>query len=223
MTENLVSGAGGVTENLVSDVGGGGASDRSAESPRLVRLMRRLEETPVLDRLAVPVEMVSRPLANGRLGAVLRGESAGHALHPALVGLPLGCWTSAIVLDVVGHSQDHAAAELLLEVGLGAAVPAVATGLVEWRATGHAEGRIGALHAALNSLGVAAFATSLALRRGGWHRAGITTAMAGMAVVGGAGYLGGHLSMARKVGFRAESFAEDEIGPRLERPAPSSP
>lgn len=190
---------------------------QGSRSP-VVRLMQRLEGMPALDRFAPPLRALSRPFAGDGVGAALRGEAAGHAVHPALVLMPMGCWTSAIILDMAGGADSRAASEVLLGAGLLGAAPAVATGLAEWRTTRTTEARIGSLHAALNGVGAVLFATSLGLRRAGRHRAGVATALLGGVLSGGAGYLGGHLSVARKVGTRSAAFATDEIGPQLVHP-----
>ena len=194
----------------------------SAGGSPLVKIMQRLEQVPVLDRLAAPMEVLSRPLGCGVLGDQLRGRTAGHALHPALVSVPMGCWTSAILIDLAGGPDQRPSSELLLTAGLVGAVPSVATGLAEWRTTGTEDGRVGALHAVLNGVVTGLFATSLGLRRAGEHRAGVAAALAGGALAGAAGFLGGHLSVARKVGSRSAAFATDEVGPRIERPSGSA-
>lgn len=186
--------------------------------PPLVRAMRRLEEMPLLERFTGPTGMASRPFAGQRVGGALRGDQVGHALHPALAAVTLGSWSSALVLDLFGGRESRPSSELLLATGLVSALPSVATGLAEWRTTGPAEGRIGALHAALNGVGATLFAASLGLRRAGLHRTGVAAALSGAAVASAAGFLGGHLAAARKVGSRAEAFAHDEIGPQLVRP-----
>lgn len=183
-----------------------GAS-RSAAAPAVVRMMRGLEESPALDGLGDAVELLSRPLSGERVSAVLRGQWAGHALHPALTDLPIGFWTSALLLDLCGGRPSRRAAEVLVAAGLVSAVPAVATGLVEWRATSPSEGRVGSLHAALNGCATLLYGVSLAMRRRGCHGAGMAAGLAGAAAAGGAGYLGGHLAVARKVGSRAAGFA----------------
>ena len=48
---------------------------------------------------------------------------------------------------------------------------------------------------------------------GAARRSGVATALAGAAVTGVSGYLGGHLTTARKVGSRDPAFARDEVGP----------
>ncbi len=193
-------------DNDVTPYADDGAS-RSTEVSTVVRLMRGLEESPALDRLGDAVELLSRPLSGDKVSSALRGEWAGHALHPALTDLPIGFWTSALLLDVCGGRRSRDAAELLLAAGLITVLPAAATGLVEWRTTSPAEGRVGSLHAALNGCATLLYGASFAMRRRGRYGAGMAAGLAGAAAAGGAGYLGGHLALARKVGSRAPGFA----------------
>ena len=55
------------------------------------------------------------------------------------------------------------------------------------------------------------------------HGFGVATALAGAAVTGASGYLGGHLTMARKVGSRDAAFGLDEVGPPAGPDAGTSP
>src|SRR5262245_12716858 len=63
---------------------------------------------------------------------VLHGTWLGHALHPALVAIPIGSWTTAAVLDVVGA---HEGADTAIGFGILAALPTAASGLVDWSYT----------------------------------------------------------------------------------------
>ena len=152
----------------------------------LVGAVRRLEGEWRLDR---PGEALAR--AADRLAASPRAESAlradwlGHALHPLLTGLPLGAWISASALDLLGGRRARPAARLLLALGVAAALPTAASGLVEWRAAGRPERRVGVVHAAGNSAALALYAASLAARLRGRHGAGVALALAGGAAATG--------------------------------------
>ena len=71
------------------------------------RPIRMIETNPVFDRLATPIGLVADLLGEGRLTSVLRGEQLGHALHPMLTDIPIGCWTSAAVLDAALHHETE--------------------------------------------------------------------------------------------------------------------
>ncbi|MEJ7659708.1 MAG: hypothetical protein WKG07_08815 [Hymenobacter sp.] len=62
----------------------------------------RLENVASLDAVAAKVKpVVEKALANRRLSDTLHGVWLGHPLHPVLVQIPVGAWTSAAVLDAV--------------------------------------------------------------------------------------------------------------------------
>lgn len=191
----------------------------STQDGPLVRAMHRLESSSALDRLSDVLSLVSSPLGVPPVRSLLLGKGTGHALHPPLTDVPIGLWSSAVLLDLRGRKSDRRAAELLLAAGLASVLPTVATGLAEWRELGRPESRIGALHAALNVGAVTMYAASLGLRRSDRHRAGVTLGLAATAVATASGYLGGHLATARKVGSRHPGYAHDGVGPVLTRPA----
>jgi hypothetical protein len=97
--------------------------------------------------------------------------------------------------------------------GLAAAGPTALTGLAEYARTGREVQRVGALHAVLNVVATTLYLTSYVARTRRRHGLGVATALAGAAVTGASGYLGGHLTMARKVGSRDAAFGLDEVGP----------
>ena len=183
-----------------------------------VRAMHRLESSSALDRLGTVLSVLSTPLGGEPVRSLLLGTRTGHALHPVLTDLPIGLWSSATLLDLRGRSSDRRAAQLLLASGLVSVLPTVATGLAEWRELDRPESRVGALHAVLNVGAVTMYAASLRLRRHDRHSAGVLLSLAATGVASAAGYLGGHLATARKVGSRHPAFGYDEVGPVLRRP-----
>lgn len=193
----------------------------AAPAPPAVSLMHRVEAAPVLDRVSAALGAVSAPLGAEPLRSALLGAGTGHALHPVLTDLPIGMWTSATVLDLVGGRAGRPAAQLLVGAGVLAALPTALTGLAEWRETRQPESRVGALHATLNVVALGLYAASFGLRRGGRHGRGVLAALAAMGTASAAGYLGGHLVTVRKVGTRDAAYEHDRVGPRLSRPAAS--
>jgi uncharacterized membrane protein len=181
----------------------------SPESPRVaVTAMQRVEDASSLDPIGNLVEALSAAVSRGKLEELLRGGPAGHALHPFLTDLPIGFWLSSVVLDLRGRQRDRAAADLLLELGLVSTLPAVVTGLAEWRGLSTRNQRTGSLHAALNVVATTLFAGSLAARAKGSRRAAVRLSVAATTVVSASGYLGGHLAIARKEGSRDPAFDE---------------
>lgn len=66
-------------------------------------VVARIEAETGLDRLAKPLsEAVSRIVPAGGFKDVLSGTWLGHPLHPMLTDLPIGFWTSAFTLDLLG-------------------------------------------------------------------------------------------------------------------------
>lgn len=139
---------------------------------------------------------------DGRLEDALHGTWLGHPVHPAAVNVPIGCWISAVALDVAGRGEPaggglRRGAGLLTGLGLLGAVGAAATGAANWSRAGLTGRRIGLAHLTVNLFGTALFASSLGPRDGG--RAA-RRRLAGLAVLGLGGWLGGKLSYAEGIG-----------------------
>ncbi len=125
---------------------------------------------------------------------VLRGRWLGHPLHPALTDLPIGFWTSAWVLDVVGGRRSSRAATALVGLGVVTAAPAAAAGLADWGALPREAQRVGVVHAASNLAATTLYAASFTARCRGRRGRGIVLGMVGAGVATLGGYLGGHLA-----------------------------
>lgn len=161
-----------------------------------------LERRSEVDRVAGPLhDAVLAAARPGRVRDLLSGSWLGHPVHPFLVATPIGCWTSAHLLDLTG-SRD--AAQTLVGAGVLAAVPTAVTGLSDWADTTGAEQRIGSLHLALNTAATACYAASWWARRGG--RSGVAAAFAGGVLATAAGWLGGHLAYSLGVGVDTNAF-----------------
>jgi nitrite reductase/ring-hydroxylating ferredoxin subunit/uncharacterized membrane protein len=154
-----------------------------------------------LDRVAEGLLRVAKKaIPAGPLKDVLSGSKVGHPLHPALTDVPIGSFTAATVLDLLGAGRFESAVEALLAVGIVTVLPTASAGLADWSDTYGAEQRIGVVHALANVASVGLFAASLATRRSGHTGLGRTLSLAGMTTLAAGGYLGGHLSYARGVG-----------------------
>jgi hypothetical protein len=177
------------------------------QQPAIVRWTLRLENATALDRPVHALEPSIRSVfGTGTRGSVLRGEWLGHAVHPILTDVVIGTWTSATVLDLFGGRESSAAAQKLVGTGLLAVGPTAWTGWAEWSVAEPREKRVGVVHAVTNAVAIGAYAASWVARRQGRHSAGVGLALAGAAVSGGAAYLGGHLTAARKVGTRHPAY-----------------
>ncbi len=166
----------------------------SVTTPLFARTVRALEDAPALDRPADTLAAVLDSAMPQPTWRVLHGTWLGHPVHPLMVTLPIGCWTSASLLDLSGSSQRSA--QRLIGAGILGAVGAAATGLADWRTTTGAARRLGVVHAASNSVALGLYVGSWRLRASGRHRAGAAVALAGAVAMGVGGYLGGHMSYA---------------------------
>jgi uncharacterized membrane protein len=178
------------------------ADDRMAAPRFLRKAVRGLEQRPAADRLADRLEPAAGAFGRGTTGAALRGEWLGHALHPLLTDLPLGCWLSSTLLDLVGGKTSAPAARRLVGLGLLAVPVTVASGLADWDRASSDERvrRVGAVHAAGNTVVAACYLGSWWLRRSGKRGRGIVLGLLGGSLAVGTGYLGAHLSFARASG-----------------------
>jgi nitrite reductase/ring-hydroxylating ferredoxin subunit/uncharacterized membrane protein len=156
-------------------------------------LLTRIEQASGLDRfgdrLQQAVQGVLRPQ---RIRDLLHGVWLGHPLHPAMVQVPVGAWISAAVLDLMPGQRR--AATTLTAVGALSALPAAVAGLNDWAALSRDQRRVGLVHAASNSVGLALYGASLAARLSGRHGLGRTLGRLGLGAVGAGAYLGGHLA-----------------------------
>jgi hypothetical protein len=178
----------------------------------LVRWTLQLEEARALDRPVRALEPSVRGLfGTGTRGSVLRGEWLGHALHPVLTDVVLGTWTSASLLDLLGGPGSSASAQRLVGSGLVAFGPTAWAGWAEWSAAGTRDKRVGLVHAVTNGVAAGVYTASWLARRRGRHGTGAGLALAGAAVSGVGGYLGGHLAEARKVGSRHPAFEDGPV------------
>src|SRR3954454_12785112 len=132
-------------------------------SPAASEIAERIAGLDQLDPVAEPIaKWVRDTVPSGPVKDALSGTWLAHALHPMLQVLPLGTWTSAVILDLLGGDED--AADLLVGTGLLATVPTVVTGWSDYADSTVASDsvrRIGIVHAAANVTGAALFATSL--------------------------------------------------------------
>ena len=191
--------------------------DRSEEwlagepaSPAMHEVAERVGNLAALDAPAQKIaDQVSRRLGRGRFGEILAGTWLGHALHPLLTDIPIGSWTSATFLDLVGGPESEPASERLIGLGIAAAVPTAVTGMTDWADTTRSDAqvrRVGLVHGAANTAALALFAVSLAARRRGNQRGGKLFGLAGMAALTVGGHLGAHLSYGKGVGVDQTTF-----------------
>lgn len=186
-------------------------------------LTQALEESAAVDSVSPVVEALARPFNRRPLADLLRGTWLGHALHPLLTDFPLGCWTSALVLDLL-PGRHRRASRTLIGLGLLAVPPTAAAGLSEWDTLSRPEERrVTTVHALGNTLIAVLFLKSWLDRGRGRQAAGVGWGLLGGALAMVTGYLGGHLSFARLVGtgHRGRPSQRPPAGARgLRREAP---
>jgi nitrite reductase/ring-hydroxylating ferredoxin subunit len=170
--------------------------------------MTNLRLTKQLAELAEPFDEISEPV-QGAVTAVpqpvrnvLDGVWFGNPLHPALTDIPIGAWSAAFALDLVGSE----AADGALAVGILGAVPTALTGLNDWSHLKDDARRIGTIHALVNTAGLTLNVLSLAARRGGLRRTGRLLSTLAYGGVLFSAHLGGHLSFGLGVRVNRTAF-----------------
>ena len=182
-----------------------------AQRPRAHALSERIASIEALDGAGSFLAKKIRGMlpAGGGVKDVLSGVQIGHALHPLLTDVPVGAWTSATMLDLVGGEGSRPAAQKLVGIGLAAAGPTAITGWTDWADTEPGNDtvrRLGMVHAAANVTAVLLYGASFAARRRGSHRTGVLFGLAGAGAMGAGGWLGGDLVFARGVGVNQTAF-----------------
>src|SRR5689334_11384395 len=176
------------------------------DSVRRVRaLVEQIGDDERLDAVAKPLAAIAeRITTRDDVKRLLSGSWLGHRLHPLLTDIPIGTWTSATILDLLGGSAGRRAARRLVGVGILASIPTAAAGLSDWHDSHGAEQRIGVVHAAANSATLMLQVMSWRARgKGHWLRGATLSAM-GVATTVVGGYLGGHLVFVQQVGVDRE-------------------
>jgi uncharacterized membrane protein len=170
-------------------------------------LAARLESVEALD---VPGRAAGRAvralIADGAPKEALSGAWLGHAVHPILTDIPIGTWTSAVLLDWTGGQGSASASDRLILAGVLAAGATFATGWSDYadaEQRSPAVRRSGLVHAAANASATALMIGSLLARRRGARGRGKLLTLAGSAALGAGGWLGGHLSYTLGAGVTA--------------------
>jgi nitrite reductase/ring-hydroxylating ferredoxin subunit/uncharacterized membrane protein len=182
-------------------------TELTASGDALSRLVAQLGEVSALDGVAGAVrERVADLVGTGPLKDALSGTWLGHAAHPMLTDLPIGFWTSAFMLDLLGGRRSRRAAARLVALGVLAAVPAAATGASDWSDTTGPNRRVGFVHAAANSTALLCYGASWVQRKRGRHWRGVAFGLAGATAATVGGYLGGHLVQRSGIGVDHTTF-----------------
>lgn len=155
----------------------------------------KLAELKALDRVISPLSKVVDGLVpEGRVEDALHGTWLGHPVHPALAQLPLGCFASATLCDLIGESK---AAVKLAAIGLASSAPAALAGATDWSRSSPSTQRTGLVHATLNTVGLVAWSASLVRRRRG---GGALLGALGTGVMTLSAAIGAHLAYRQGLG-----------------------
>jgi nitrite reductase/ring-hydroxylating ferredoxin subunit/uncharacterized membrane protein len=184
--------------------------------------LSRLTDQPTLDAVATPLSQAVRGAyesagtAGQQVKNAMHGVWLGHPLHPVFTDLPLGAWTTGLVLDAVASvNRDPAmarAADTAIAVGLAGAAGAAVTGLTDWSETSGRARRTGLVHGLLNIAATTLYATAYILRKNGSRSSGQTCALAGYGIAIGAAWFGGDLVYGQRIGVtHAAIDAPDEF------------
>ncbi len=134
----------------------------------------------------------------------LHGTWLGHPLHPVLTDVPVGAWTTALVLDVAegvtGDAGYGRAATVAIGFGLAGALGSAISGLTDWSETYGDAKRIGLAHGLINLAATTLYAASFAFRQNGDKTAGQSCSLAGLVAATVGAYLGGGLVYRQRIG-----------------------
>jgi nitrite reductase/ring-hydroxylating ferredoxin subunit/uncharacterized membrane protein len=172
--------------------------------PEKVGLGQKISKgMPWLDDVAATMEQAFEPVLGQDAPRgprdFLYGTWLGHSLHAAIITVPVGSWSAAMVFDLIGEKR---AADLSLGLGLAGAVGAAVTGAAQWQDTTNEEAprRLGALHALLNVAATSLMAGSWVLRQQGRRGPGVTLSTLGLGVNLASAWLGGELAYELGIG-----------------------
>src|SRR6478672_3678792 len=163
----------------------------------------KVVDQPVLDTIAEPLGAAIRQVYSraGDAGQVVKNAMHGvwlqHPLHPVFTDVPIGAWTTGLVLDAAAAVRNEPvleqAADMAIAVGLVGAAGAAVTGLTDWSETSGRSRRTGLVHGLLNIAATTLYAAAFILRRNGSRASGQTCALAGYGIAAGSAWLGGDL------------------------------
>ena len=175
----------------------------------LQQTVRRLERLEALDKVAKPLaEAVGRAVQPRVVRNLLSGTDLGEPLHPTLTDLPIGAWVMSALLDAAGGPAAEGAADLLVTAGVVAAAPTAAAGLNDWSDTAGPQTRVGLVHATLNTTALSLYLASAVARALGRRRGGKALSLAGLGVLMGGAYLGGHMSFGMGVNVNRTAWQQ---------------
>ncbi|MGY1641044.1 Rieske 2Fe-2S domain-containing protein [Geodermatophilus sp. SYSU D00703] len=165
----------------------------------LMGILDRVADVTTFDKAIEPARRaVQSALKPQALKDFLHGTWLGHPLHPVLVQVPVGSWTSAGLLDAIPPLRP--AATVLIGTGVAAAVPAALSGAADWSEQGSGVRRLGVLHAVSNTVALGFYVGSLVVRARGRGGLGRALSYTGLGIATASAAIGGHMSYAQSSG-----------------------
>lgn len=157
----------------------------------------------------------------------------GHPVHPMLVTIPIGAWTSSLVLDLAATLGDRPAAfatasTWLIGIGLVGALAAAVFGGIDLStiARGTRAFATGLAHMAINVVVVLLYVVNFAVRRSQGDddvsTGALVLSVVALALLGASGWLGGKLAYRYGIrvadeGTQAEGFVSSDPASRRSR------
>src|SRR5439155_495918 len=182
--------------------------------------LSRIADQPALDSIAEPLSQAihyaynSAGPAGQQAKNAMHGVWLGHPLHPVFTDLPIGAWTTGLVLDAVAAtSHDRTmerAADVAIAVGLAGAAAAAVTGLTDWSETSGRSRRTGLVHGLLNIAATTLYTAAFVLRKRGARAPGQSCALAGYGIALGAAWFGGDLVYGQRIGVTHATVDEPD-------------
>jgi uncharacterized membrane protein len=158
--------------------------------------------------------MNTRALDGKRPVSALAGPY-GHPIHPIVVTVPIGAWVASLLFDLLGYASDDPepfaiGARWLIAIGIIGALVAAGFGVLDLLAIPRRTraASVAVTHMAINLVAVVVFAVSLGLRvgeSGSTQTPPLLLSLAGLALLGVSGYLGGKLAYGYGVRVAAEA------------------
>ena len=176
----------------------------------LTALFQPFEKASFLDPVSDAISGRLRSVLEGTpVDGLLRGTFVGHPMHPIMAYSSVGLWSSAVFLDLTGG--NGAASRRLIGAGLVTAPTALVTGWATWSTLNEQQRRVGLVHAGTNAVALTLFAASYKRRAKDPVASPPDTtskalALAGFAVAGLGGALGGHLGYNMGAGVSARAL-----------------
>jgi nitrite reductase/ring-hydroxylating ferredoxin subunit len=164
----------------------------------LLAFLDRVADAQTFDKVIEPARRAVHGALPRPVRDFLHGTWLGHPLHPVMMHVPVGAWTSAGVLDLVPGLRP--AATVLIGTGVAAAVPTALSGAADWSEQDIGVKRLGVLHAAANTVALGLYAGSLVARARGRGTLGLLLSYAGLGMATGSAAIGGHMSYSQSSG-----------------------